>query len=493
MNELKDLLERGLDGFEPTTGWLPPTLVRVRRRQRRRRFAAGALALLVFAAAGTGLWAAFGRGAGGPKPAHSPDRPLPVPDSIRIAQLSVEANTLELQVGSDQQRLTEIRSQLASLEATVGIEQSPVKRDQMLAQISALRVQATALAAQIEAETSQLTRVLAELAALERTPASVSPAPSGASVPPGMEPAYPGLLLPGQPETLLAGGASLYAALSAGGGQLIYRIEPAKGAVVVRSQSLPSGPLALAGGSLWIGQGQATSTGQGSLVRLDPTTLAVLGRVTVPERPLAITAGPFGLWVGGPGHLSLVRTSDGRILNRYPIPGDVRALSVDPAGRFLYQATSKPGDISPISITERDAATGAVRVQVPSPPGVAITGLSATPAGVWVSESTGLLGSVFFLRSGDLHRTATFSIRRGWASGTNGVQGTVAGSSLWVVDHMIDRLSCADPATGKLLKSFEASPDTRYGFTAVATVGGTTYIGAEGQILRILPSFGCVP
>ncbi len=59
MSDVRDLLERGVGGFEPSGDALERTLRRVRRRQRRRRIGTAVVGLGITAGVVAGLWAAF--------------------------------------------------------------------------------------------------------------------------------------------------------------------------------------------------------------------------------------------------------------------------------------------------------------------------------------------------------------------------------------------------------------------------------------------------
>lgn len=90
MDDLRDLLERGVEGFEPSADALERTLRRVRRRQLRRRAATVAVALGIATGALGGLWAAFLREAPTTVPADLPEPP-PTTAPAEVAQPSPEA------------------------------------------------------------------------------------------------------------------------------------------------------------------------------------------------------------------------------------------------------------------------------------------------------------------------------------------------------------------------------------------------------------------
>jgi hypothetical protein len=59
MSDLKELLDRGIQGFEPVENWFKGTQQHLRRRQRNRRILSGVLAVIIAAGTGGGLWAAL--------------------------------------------------------------------------------------------------------------------------------------------------------------------------------------------------------------------------------------------------------------------------------------------------------------------------------------------------------------------------------------------------------------------------------------------------
>jgi len=228
------------------------------------------------------------------------------------------------------------------------------------------------------------------------------------------------------------------------------------------------------------------------LVQLDARTLAVRLRISLPDQFVSLAASPTILWVGAPTRLLRLDPDTGHFVSAIALqPGDRTNVAIDPEGRLLYVAQGNVGldptnpnqPYKTVVLTERDATTGALlasRSDLPSVVGAALSPIDS-PGGVWVSFPTGMLGQVQLLRAGDLATKATFSSSSGGGeAGTNGVDGTVSGGRLWVTDG-IGLLSCADPATGRLLSTrpFLAA--------AVISDGSTLYAATDAGLALLRP------
>jgi sugar lactone lactonase YvrE len=89
-------------------------------------------------------------------------------------------------------------------------------------------------------------------------------------------------------------------------------------------------------GSLWV----ADFTGR--VLRVDPASGRVTGRIAVPGHPQAIAAGPSGVWVASPGlgekAQSVVTRIDphsARVVDRLPVSGHVDAIAVGAGGVWV--------------------------------------------------------------------------------------------------------------------------------------------------------------
>src|SRR2546421_9941221 len=72
MKDVKSVLERGVEGIEPTSDWFESVLRRARQSERNRRLGSAILALLIAAGVGTGLALALSAGS-----SLTPARPHP--------------------------------------------------------------------------------------------------------------------------------------------------------------------------------------------------------------------------------------------------------------------------------------------------------------------------------------------------------------------------------------------------------------------------------
>jgi hypothetical protein len=307
--------------------------------------------------------------------------------------------------------------------------------------------------------------------------------------------------LEGPVTAVAAGDRAVYALYApnpvAGQPQVVARLGLRTG-TVTRSVPLQGAwRLALAAGWLWVSGGGSSTTqaGMRSLYRLDPATLAVRGRVRLPLAPAALAVSRAGLWVGAGKRLYRLDPWDGRVLARVTLGGEAGELAADPTGHLLYVATSVPGEATPLPITERDAATGALLATSAPLSGLAVNRLAATARGVWVSIATGLLAGVVLLQARDLRQAALFSPRGGEA-GSNATGADVARGVLWVVDGMAGRIFCADPATGKLRAEVpvpQALAGGGWGFSNVVAGGAAWYLGTAAGIAQITPGPRCRP
>jgi hypothetical protein len=246
------------------------------------------------------------------------------------------------------------------------------------------------------------------------------------------------------------------------------RYDPATGAVEngsgISSDDISSGDLAFAGGSVWVAVGSGSDV---VLVRLDPTTLAIRDRISLPvkndlstARPdiiypviTATTNGP--LWVAGGEDLWAVNPTTGAFETEFNTGNEIASMSTDPAGNSLYTGgvTNFGGKWS---LIEYDAHTGRVLVhtagEAVGPPAVA-----ATTGGVWVSQRFGMNGAAVELSSGALKRIAPPASEmqgKGTFNETGGVGTNVSEQTLWLTgSSQVANLFCADPTTGAVRAS----------------------------------------
>lgn len=338
----------------------------------------------------------------------------------------------------------------------------------------------------------------------EPTP-SPSPSPSVTPEPPPSEIAIPGtnLVFPlaGSVDQIVIGSGALYAAYYPTGdfkNEVIARLDLQTRAVV-RSLTLPGAiSMALSTGPtapnvLWVAHWNAETPPSRVLLGLDPTTLRVVVEdVVLSIQPYQLIAEPGGLWVGGGTQIGLFSLSSLRPITITTLDGAVGPMALDPTGQILYVATSDPAGSGPRSIFEIDAATGGTLKRVPGPIGILVSGVTTTTAGVWVSVSTGLMGTVLFYRASDLRQTVALNGNRGGPV-TNSIDADFVGNILWVTDDMIGVLACVNPTSGHLRAVVIPQGAAGPGFSNVTGVGSTVFVGIAGGVLSIVPDSNCLP
>jgi hypothetical protein len=262
------------------------------------------------------------------------------------------------------------------------------------------------------------------------------------------------------PKPLSAGyaaGGSLYYADTRPAGEHtgeIYemtRLDPLSGRVAAtHSFSSAVDSTVLAGGSLWV----TTSTGDlTSLWRLDPRSLVVRSRHTVPSSPYnegitgSLAVAGRELWVGA-GTLDRVSLATGRV-DRVVEPGHRGPvqLAADPTGKVLLASL---GYEHPTYIARLNPRTGARLSEIPIPVSVSQpTVAGIVGGGAWVENTIGTKTTAWRLDVDTLKTTKT-SLRPTTASR---ISVRVMGGALWVTEPLGgDNLNyCADPVTGRPL------------------------------------------
>jgi hypothetical protein len=232
----------------------------------------------------------------------------------------------------------------------------------------------------------------------------------------------------------------------------LTRVDQATGAIEATHLLIPGRvgtPLA-AGGWLWVPI--AAPAGE-SLLRLNPVDLAQAGDLPVGGgsgqgvgRGSHLAAAGGALWVAAGGRLLRVSLITGQLLATIPLPGAYTSgVAANRTGTVLVVSEANDGGTG--WVQRRDPVTGALLASRPML-GVTAPALGGiTDSGVWVSESTGLLGYV------ERFRTATMAPDPATrVGGDNGISGTVADGVVWITDLAApDRDYCADPVTGQVL------------------------------------------
>jgi hypothetical protein len=312
------------------------------------------------------------------------------------------------------------------------------------------------------------------------------------------------------------GDGSLYALVP-------QRIAPARGLYVLFRTGLANGPvrkgpafaeagIALASGYLWIfrAPGQPASSSAPVVVReVSPRTLAVVRSVALPPAApvsaVSVATGPgVSVWIGDARDAWLINAVTGMVVNKVTVPARfaVRDVAVDPAGRHLYiSAFNAHPQGGPGAVFEYDARSGRRLTRaVHGPVTFALSGaaLTATPAGVWASYRTGMLGSTILLRRRGLvtvlppghdlppggHRSVYV-----WPMDATTVYG---GGSFWVANEA-GVMACASPRTGVVRARVRTRQGSLNGNDLLAVDASAHLVYGLGQdgLIAISPPARC--
>lgn len=263
------------------------------------------------------------------------------------------------------------------------------------------------------------------------------------------------------------------------------RVDPASGRVLAtrRFTSLLDA-MVLADHSLWV---TATDGAVTSLWRLDPRSLAVRSRVTVPSSrhtegiagSLAAAGGQ--VWVGA-GLLDRVSPATGRVVQAItpPHPGPVQ-LATDRGGRVLLASL---GYQHPTYIARLNPRTGAPLSQVTVPHSVSQPTFAGIVAGgAWLQNSVGDRTTVWRVDASTLATTP--ASRRSTASGHLSLQ--VIDGVLWATEPQGQgNLSyCADPVTARPRARLPLLPGDSVFLTADATRVYYTYVPVNAHAVKL--------
>ena len=265
------------------------------------------------------------------------------------------------------------------------------------------------------------------------------------------------------PSAGYAAGGSLYLTQTAPVGEhtgevyALSRLDPRTGRILAaRSFAGALDGLLLAGRSLWATTG-ASST---MLWRLDPRSLAVRSRVSVPTSRFAegivgsLAAAAGKLWVGA-GELDRVSLASGRVERVVSLPfrGPVQ-LAADPTGRFLVASL---GFEHPVHVARLNPHSGAVLSQRTIPRSVSQPSLGGVvDGGVWIENAIGAKTTVARFNLDGLKSARTSAL----AQRANRVSVRVLDGVLWVTEPLgqSNLNYCADPITGRPLVELPRLP-----------------------------------
>jgi streptogramin lyase len=190
--------------------------------------------------------------------------------------------------------------------------------------------------------------------------------------------------------------------------------------------------LAVGDGSVW-----ATSAADGTLSRIDPETMQVVGKPLRLDRGVSGVAFAAGsLWVSSPsrGEVLRVDPAKGRVTARIEVGG--RPGAIVTGGGRVWVADDAGGGVTAIG------AAGGQIVKRGIAPHVAPLRLAVGAGAVWVSSAS--TGAVRRIDLGTATAGAPIPAGRGPA----GV--TVGGGLVWVANSRSDRVTRVDPATHAL-------------------------------------------
>lgn len=244
------------------------------------------------------------------------------------------------------------------------------------------------------------------------------------------------------------------------GSYLMTRIDPATGKIKAAVRLDGSGRALAADGSLWV-------AADGELLRLNPVTLVVTGRVRTEPGSGSIAVAGGALWVAGAGHLIRVSLVTGAITRLIRLPhAATSSVGSNAAGTVLFVATAADGGAD-VRIERRNPVTGVIIRS--TPPAIAI---AAPEIGgvigpdVWYAQSGGMSGAVGRL---DVVTLAHKPFSLGW-NASNAIRVRTADGLVWVTQPGGGpRLNfCAAPATGRILSSLPSGA----GSGTVLAIGG---------------------
>jgi len=278
----------------------------------------------------------------------------------------------------------------------------------------------------------------------------------------------------------------------------LARIDRSSGAFVTADVPPGAMQMARAGSALWIAPGgESFGTGANVLTLVDSVILKLKGQVQLPARSGTNTffgpqlAGTASLlWLGYGNRVYRLNPQTGSTILGQSLPGTATSLSIDPSGHRLYVGVEvTPTSSGQDQAVELDALTGA-RLASAETGGIGLGGphVAAAADGVWVSYATGMMGAVE-------HRSATSLAALPIAGlnpndnvlrGTNGIGAFVGGGTLWLIDGMAERVTCADPASGAL----RASAQETFPSAFVVDSSGA-YLGDGGGVATLQPDPSC--
>ena len=247
---------------------------------------------------------------------------------------------------------------------------------------------------------------------------------------------------------------------------VLARADAATGVIMAQrdfSSGVVGAPL-LADGSLWVTDsvpgpgatpsGSSTSGRQLLLLRLNPATLALTGKLAVggascgganTGAPGQVAFAGGAIWMDGAG--LLVRVDPESVTRELTVvfPGaDSSAVGASPDGTVLIVAETCNGIGT---VQRRDPVTGALLASRATN-GIAAPAIAGVTDGrVWLAAPTGMMGYAERLGTASLSPARSTEV-----IGTNAIHVRVADGALWLTDPVggATRNYCADPVTGRV-------------------------------------------
>ncbi len=268
----------------------------------------------------------------------------------------------------------------------------------------------------------------------------------------------------------------------------LLALDPTSGALVGRVSLAGTSycDALLAGGSLWVTSSSVSPHSTAVwLWRLTPETLTVRSRVRLPGAnpggacPVLAVAGG-SLWIGNGAQLDRAALPGGGIVAQVPVPG-ARTVNVaaEPGGGTLLVSV---GDGSGVGyIQRRDPHSGGLLASSARFVGVSQPFLGGAVGDVlWISESGGMISHAERLSLATL-RPASAAIPPGASS--NGFVVQVIGGILWVSESEggPTRNYCGNPATGG---SLVAMPRSEQGGRFLAADGANIYYLGPSALIK---------
>lgn len=233
--------------------------------------------------------------------------------------------------------------------------------------------------------------------------------------------------------------------------------------------------------------GTTLTPGHGRLLlKLDPVSLRVLARFTLPAPTLLVVVDQSEVWVATSTHLYRMNPVTGAIIASVALGFSPVAMAPSYNGAWLYLLGDLPGDH--IIFADYTANSGR-HLKSRRYPNFSIGPLAVVRGGVWIPiESTKSQSTTM-----QLFKSQRFTSSSSLGKFTFDTEAYVAGNILWLIDAGgVGPTVCANPSNG-LVRAKGSPVGVEYG--AMAFDGGSTYllrsIGTNESLLKILPSSQC--